>query len=150
MSRITEQSRPLWERAANPRGHKSSIEKALKAHRSQVNDRNDRTASSQKTTRAQDQFFPRVMRPDPPNAEKSAGYAEAAPASTSHSSAEAKASTSSGPSRQRGMSDIYSEYSMNPVRSLAPTLVENESIEELAEVRSDDVPTNRRSIDYLA
>ena len=123
MSRISEQSQPLWERSSRLRGHKSSINKALKAHRQQVHDRNDRVLSSQKTG---GQFFPRAMRP-----ESSGGSQSSAPQQSSSSSS------------KKDMSEIYNEYPSQPVRDLAPVLVENES-----EVSGNDV-SPRRSIDYI-
>jgi len=152
MSQISQQSLPLWQRASHPRGHKSSVEKALKAHRDQVNDRNDRTLSSQKNGETGGSFFPRTMRSEVTQSSNNQGAASSsvgeqnfAPASPSPGDQGASVASS----RRRGMNDIYNDLSISPLRSLAPTLVANESIEELGEMRSDEMP-DRRSIDLIA
>lgn len=186
MNRISEQSLPLWQRSTNPRGHKSSIEKALQAHRSQVNDRNERTLTSQRSSEIKDQFFPRTYpgrdqlattassttEESPigaPASPKQGGSPVTAPLTESSShklgiefndnsidgannSSQANSTTGSPSSLSdspRAMAEIYEELSVDPVRNLAPTLVANESIDELTEVRSDDRPSGP-TLDLMA
>ena len=141
--RVTDQSTPIWDRPNNPRGHSSSIERALQAHREQVSARNTRTeARLLGAATPVDQFFVNPAR----SAATSVANSETMENPKMVESPAVSIQPTESPIEEKNqspmmaMGDLYESLATTPVRNLAPTLVENEAVDDLNDIQSDVVP----------
>ena len=141
MEKISNQSVPLWERQGSPRGHLSSVDKAVQAHRDRVDARQERTQSRIDASREiNSQFFvaPENMAPLASQSEVlNTDFNIVEDPAVEAQPLEVIAGAEQMP---MGMEDIYMELSASPMRTQAGRMVENESTDDNLEIQSDEVP----------
>ena len=137
------QAMPLWERQKNQRGHHSSVDGALKAHRQRTSDRQNRTQDRLNMVRNMtSQFFPTahaVERPSVGADQLKVNPVLAAPVQEQSAQASAEMIAEINNFNPRQIDDIYNEAQLGSSSDNALVLVEKE-ITNPEEGPIDDMP----------
>ena len=137
------QAMPLWERQKSQRGHHSSVDGALKAHRQRTADRQSRVQNRLNMVRNMNsQFFPTTRTMAPPaikNEQIQTNPVLSSPLQVSSASVETEVLTETNQFSPRAIDDIYNEAQLGSSSDSALVLVEKD-IANPEEGPVDDMP----------
>lgn len=142
MERISsnQQQVPIWDRPNKESGHRSSVDKAVQAHRDQVASRTDRTEDRLAAAREiNDRFFPQPKSYDRFSTGAEVNkydfkYVEEPTVSYD------RTYNTEIPNNPIQSDDLYQQMDVTPVRAYAAEVAEKDTMEAAQEIQSDEVP----------
>lgn len=142
-----QQSVPLWDRSKNDRGHLSSVDKAVAAHRQQVSERQNRTEHNLAVSQEiNDKFFPKPTLQQVQQANQGFDAVNPTGAEDYQNYQQDYADYPLNPGHNQ-VQEIYEEINMSPVREHAVAVL-NKDVDEVSQNQvEEDVPKGSY-IDY--
>jgi|GEM_PF-3404659 len=145
MEKISNQQIPLWDRPSHTRGHLSSVDKAVAAHRSRVDARQMRTQNRLDASRViNNSFFATPENLAPLAAQQDPNMPSEVindPALGLQPIVGNLVEAETTEALPMGMDEFYTEISASPVRALAPQILAADTVGEgIPEDQSDEVP----------
>ena len=136
-----QQSVPLWDRQQNERGHKTSVDKAVAAHRNRVEARRIRTEARLAAAReVNSKFFPKPQLSSASYPTTDIQYASYQSEYLNQPAQQIEQPFTDVQQAPLQVSDLYDQLSVEPVREYANEIIAKDQMEANMEVQSDEIP----------